>query len=893
LIIEDGANLNFKGYSRAFIENIQLSNDINITAEKKSQISIDTEFTLDNNCTILIKDQAVLNLRNIEIIGGHLLSTGGTLNVNGRLNIHSNNIVNSFNGSIFVDSLYIQQFSHLAIQGDLTVNKFLSVSEGCSLSGKIQLYGGVHIKGSKSAPVIISDASIENQSESEFFYYSNINFNSSIIHINFTSSTSIPNANLIFEYCNFNNSKAEIKFKNNVNSTFQFTSCVFNADNSITALEYSRVAINNCEFVGTSGLIDKYSISLNSPAYFEIKNSSLTNYSTGIKISNERQTDGDIIVDNITFQNVDNGIIRAGNELYGGNITIKNSIFNCASSCIFLNKMSNSNIIIQNNIINGSSGIHYLVSAFTEELNNLVINRNEIVAVNFGIFVTNSAQAFISQNQITSSEFGCFFSNIASLNFIDNSIISPALSLYNGIHIVSCQGLLRDNKTTNFNRGIDVGNSDIQLGFNTINNNSLTGIYLSNSAASMSGTYLNLDGDLFYSTLTGYNKIFENGTDGVTDISAAEINIVESCLNMESGYNTIEDNRNITLDPDIHKQLIYGEEVIEMVNAVENYWGDHPLFGTNPSGRFWDDDLQIYFEPYLTSPPDVVQGINSLMFIQNGTQIYDTIKIYPVNSSNISNRALLFAVADGYFYQEDYDNAKTYYLDFLDDYPDDYQNYIQLFKIAKIQNSGTAVFENLGITFENQLGYITNATTSEIVKHLIELCYIAQKDVETAMNEFEEIILSNPGTDRAYYAQIDYLSAGLLLGDSGLAKGTNSKLVTTEDFVNGITKLLKNRNNFKESDLSLIKPKEFKLFQNYPNPFNPSTTIKYHLPKDGFVTLKIFDILGREVKTLVNEQKSAGRYEVNFNAASLASGVYIYCMEADDFNSVKKLLLLK
>ena len=88
-------------------------------------------------------------------------------------------------------------------------------------------------------------------------------------------------------------------------------------------------------------------------------------------------------------------------------------------------------------------------------------------------------------------------------------------------------------------------------------------------------------------------------------------------------------------------------------------------------------------------------------------------------------------------------------------------------------------------------------------------------------------------------------------------------------------------------------PLTFELFQNFPNPFNPSTTIKYHLPKDGFVTLKIFDILGREIKTLVNEQKSAGRYEVNFNAASLASGVYIYRMEADDFNSVRKLLLLK
>jgi hypothetical protein len=86
---------------------------------------------------------------------------------------------------------------------------------------------------------------------------------------------------------------------------------------------------------------------------------------------------------------------------------------------------------------------------------------------------------------------------------------------------------------------------------------------------------------------------------------------------------------------------------------------------------------------------------------------------------------------------------------------------------------------------------------------------------------------------------------------------------------------------------------EYALDQNYPNPFNPSTTIKFQLPKDGFVTLKVYDILGKEITTLINEEKSQGKYEVNFNASSLSSGVYIYKIQAGDFTASKKLILLK
>jgi hypothetical protein len=90
-----------------------------------------------------------------------------------------------------------------------------------------------------------------------------------------------------------------------------------------------------------------------------------------------------------------------------------------------------------------------------------------------------------------------------------------------------------------------------------------------------------------------------------------------------------------------------------------------------------------------------------------------------------------------------------------------------------------------------------------------------------------------------------------------------------------------------------IIPTEYSLDQNYPNPFNPNTTIKFQIPQDGLVTLKVYDILGAEVATLFNEEKSVGRYEVNFDASSLASGVYLYRIQVNDFVSTKKMILMK
>ena len=88
-------------------------------------------------------------------------------------------------------------------------------------------------------------------------------------------------------------------------------------------------------------------------------------------------------------------------------------------------------------------------------------------------------------------------------------------------------------------------------------------------------------------------------------------------------------------------------------------------------------------------------------------------------------------------------------------------------------------------------------------------------------------------------------------------------------------------------------PKDFKLSQNYPNPFNPATKIEFSLPKPAFVTLKIYNLLGEEVTTLIAEKRETGIHKFSWDASGLASGVYLYRLEAGEFIQSKKLILMR
>ena len=88
-------------------------------------------------------------------------------------------------------------------------------------------------------------------------------------------------------------------------------------------------------------------------------------------------------------------------------------------------------------------------------------------------------------------------------------------------------------------------------------------------------------------------------------------------------------------------------------------------------------------------------------------------------------------------------------------------------------------------------------------------------------------------------------------------------------------------------------PLSFALYQNFPNPFNPATKINFDLPRSAFVSINLFDILGREVKNLVNSNMDAGKYTIDLNASDLAGGVYFYRIETSEFSDTKKLMLIK
>ncbi len=138
-----------------------------------------------------------------------------------------------------------------------------------------------------------------------------------------------------------------------------------------------------------------------------------------------------------------------------------------------------------------------------------------------------------------------------------------------------------------------------------------------------------------------------------------------------------------------------------------------------------------------------------------------------------------------------------------------------------------------------------------------------------------------PGEYRLYSDKVDYIpSEGLQINISNLLQTSQVDFILNQDGVTGT-----------EDNQSTVS--SYELYQNYPNPFNPSTTIKFAVPEQGLVKIAVYDMLGREVKTLINDVVNAGVHSVQFDASDLSSGVYVYKIQSSNFSSAKKLMLLK
>jgi tetratricopeptide (TPR) repeat protein len=208
------------------------------------------------------------------------------------------------------------------------------------------------------------------------------------------------------------------------------------------------------------------------------------------------------------------------------------------------------------------------------------------------------------------------------------------------------------------------------------------------------------------------------------------------------------------------------------------------------------------------------------------------------------------------------------------------------------------------------------STAPLISKHLLSVLYLKNGDVASAKKMSSEIVASHPNSVDARHAVLQLFNIAIYEeNDLASAKDLLGSLATNKEAADDIDISLAQRalqtataiGGFKASSGATIArekkilagsatsttPSEYALLQNYPNPFNPTTTLAFELPEPSQVVLTVYDYIGREVSTVVNSYRSAGRYEVWFDASKLGSGVYFYKLQAGRYTAVKKMLLVK
>jgi len=230
-----------------------------------------------------------------------------------------------------------------------------------------------------------------------------------------------------------------------------------------------------------------------------------------------------------------------------------------------------------------------------------------------------------------------------------------------------------------------------------------------------------------------------------------------------------------------------------------------------------------------------------------------------------------------------------------------------LARLAAIKNKYTV--NSIQNYFESLL--TVNTGYKLIVLDLLAGIYLGDNNYNQAMQIYNKIIDEYPNSYASVNAKFEKFFATLnyaknsTIATNILSEIQSLKLAEEEQLmrleiaeyllkgVSNSSESLGKSTNPKQEINALSLPKEYSLFQNYPNPFNPHTHIKYSLKEDAIVTLKLFDILGNELATLVNEPKNQGNHSVDFNSSNLSSGVYIYQLKANNYNASKKMIITK
>jgi len=515
-----------------------------------------------------------------------------------------------------------------------------------------------------------------------------------------------------------------------------------------------------------------------------------------------------------------------------------------------------------------------------------------------GISVSNNSAVIISQNNFTSC--GISILNVPSAYIQSNSIYSGSNQSYSGIFFNNSGGYIRNNLVKNRVNGIQLANSSPDIGGNILENNYLHGLYIG------TGSIPNLVGLVqtnppTYYALAGYNTIFNNGnnTQANTENDGSEIyfSYSDAYLGTEKfpGCNEISDDRTSTSS--MNTVLLLGGYYYNephYLDAIYNYWGT-----TTPyNDRF---AIATNYSPYSDKPCSPNGGGEEEMLLATlSGEVIDTIKSAEGIPLELTVLEASYSEADNLFATGNVTQAKPLYEQIVSGNhtaEEKLSAYNKLYTIGNLTGEDENYFNSLQSTFEDIANNEADTLIKKVYGQNAIKCDVSKEEYLTAISKFDNIIQQNPNSEEAIYAEIDIITTALNLDttNSQLGKMGGGKYLVkgTSDYLTKLNNILQNKFGINSEEKEQIIPKEYSLYQNYPNPFNPTTTIKFDLPQDGLVSLEIYDILGRRITTLINENRSAGSFEQVFNASSLASGIYIYKIQAGDYINSKKMLLIK
>jgi hypothetical protein len=517
---------------------------------------------------------------------------------------------------------------------------------------------------------------------------------------------------------------------------------------------------------------------------------------------------------------------------------------------------------------------------------------------NYGIAISNLPGMLIYDNDITNTACGIYLSNVTDAQVLGNTIISNREEL-EGIILLSSGGAIRANLVTGHTIGLQLANSSPILGSNVITENKYHGLYIADGSRPYlrQGQWVGRPPNMY--ATSGYNKIFQNGGyEGEGDDNdGSEIYFVNSNAVMDKGCNSIYDDREPS-PPLVNTELLMNcpEGSSIEVDARGNYWGSRVY-----ERRFgW---LSVNYIPYSETPcPEPQDGsTGELVRMTSFGDVIDTVYAVDIDMPELTETEEAYAEAEEYFLTGNLTSALQIYEGIINSTATEEEKYPAFqrkYSIGKLTGQSIEYFNQLSNTFATLSSNTQDTLNKKILNQLSTLSKVGEQEYETAIAEFDNIVQQNPNTEEAVYAEIDALTTALLLeeADSTLQKGRLGKYLikSSADYNQKVDEILrKHFGSESKANQKELLPTEYTLYQNYPNPFNPVTTIKYDLPFASDVSVVIYDILGREVKELVNTKQQAGRYEVQFDASNLASGVYIYKLMAEKFISSKKMILLK